>query len=83
MLSPTNYHLPSHTAEALANYHLGLQPDLLVGLRDGEASATERVVAEITDPGRNIHFEVQEIGGHVLFLVDDHDREPHKLALKR
>lgn len=83
MLSPTNFHIPTQAAEALARYHQGLGTDLAAGLPEDSAVSIERVVDEITDPNRNIYVEARQIGQHTLLLADDHDRPARTLAIRR
>ena len=80
MLSPTNYHIPSHIAEGLARYDSG-EAELEEVIPEEELSGTYNVLDEITDPSQEILCAVGKIAGHEMLLIDDHTRPPRDFAV--
>lgn len=83
MISPTNYHIPTQVAEAFARYHTGLDSSLSGGIEQDQVTAVHKLAEEITDPSKNLHFDIQQLGQHTFLLIDDHDRPVHTIGVER
>lgn len=82
MLSPTNYHIPTHIAEGLAMYDKG-KSRLEAVIPPSELSVVIDVLSDITDPSKRIVTGIGNIAGQQLLLIDDHSRPPRNFGIQR
>jgi len=82
MLSPTNFHIPTHNAEGLVLYDQGIAR-LEDAVPPEDLKDVYGVLDTITDPSANFRFGVGEVVGHQLFLIDDHSRPVRVIGVDR
>ncbi|HUD81029.1 MAG TPA: hypothetical protein VMR08_00135 [Patescibacteria group bacterium] len=82
MISPTNFHIPSHDAEGLARYDQGLAR-LEDAIPPEDLNAVYGVLDTITNPSADFRFGVGEVVGHQLFLIDDHSQPVRVIGVDR
>lgn len=82
MISPTNYHIPTHVAEGLAKYHRGFDT-VECSIPDREIDFTYDILSEITDPNLSIKVGLGQIAGREVLFIEDDSRPRRNLGIFR